>query len=598
MDMSPLFLLGLIGIIGFFCQWLAWKVKLPAILFLLLCGILMGPVTGLLDPDALFGDLLFPLVSLSVAIILFEGSLTLNKSELKDIKPTVRNMVSYGALINITVTTLATHYLIGLSWSLSALFGALMVVTGPTVIMPMLRSVKPNAKISRTLRWEGIIIDPLGALFGVLIFEWIVAQNSSSDWLHVISIFSQTIIVGSLLGAIAAYIFGTLIRKNWIPEYLQNFAAIVFVTATFATSDSLMHESGLLAVTVMGIYLANMKGVFIRDILNFKESLTIILVSILFILLSARIDVDTLSLLGINAIGLFLVMQFLARPLKVFASTLGSTFTFKERLLLSWIGPRGIVAAAVSVVFALKLEELGIANANLLVPLTFTIIVGTVLVQSATARPLAKWLGVAESQTPGWLIIGANPVAIAIASALKDVGVNTRLCDSHWNHISHARMEGLDTYYGNPISSHADTYMELSGIGGLVGLSSDHGQNIASALRFREDFENQSIHTLYPDLESTPLLKHREDEDYTGGNLFGENITYRRLEKALNDGHSISTTLITEQFDALTWREQNPTAVMLFVVDNDGAIRWVLNQQDSEKLQAGEKVASINMDSL
>lgn len=238
--------------------------KAAAILPLLVTGLLLGPVSGFLNPDELFGDLLFSFISLSVAIILFEGSLTLKRSEFKEIGSVVRNLVSYGALINASIITVATHYLAGLSWSLSALFGAIMVVTGPTVIMPMLRTVKPNAVLARTLRWEGIVIDPLGALFAVLVFEWIVAQQTSSDLLHVGFVFGETIATGILLGVAAGYGFGLLLRHRQIPEYLQNFSAIAIVTSTFALSNTITHESGLLAVTIMGIWLANMRGVHTR----------------------------------------------------------------------------------------------------------------------------------------------------------------------------------------------------------------------------------------------------------------------------------------------------------------------------------------------
>jgi CPA1 family monovalent cation:H+ antiporter len=393
MEIPSLLLLSLIGLLGLLCQWAAWRVKLPAILFLLLTGILLGPVTGLLDPDALFGDLLFSFISLSVAIILFEGSLTLKRSELSEVGSVVKNLVTYGALLNGVIVTICTHYLTGISWSLSALFGAIMVVTGPTVIMPMLRTVRPNAVLARTLRWEGIVIDPLGALLAVLVFEWIVAHQIGTNLLHVFSIFGQTIAVGSVLGGGVAYSYGLLLRHRFIPLYLHNFSAIVVVTSTFAVSNILMHESGLLAVTIMGIWLANMRGVHTRDILNFKENLTLMLVSTLFIVLSARLQFDGLITLGWGALGVLLVMQFIARPVKVFLSTINSTLSRNERLLLAWVGPRGIVAAAITAVFALKLELMNIPHAELLVPLAFSVIIGTVVIQSATARYLTVKLG-------------------------------------------------------------------------------------------------------------------------------------------------------------------------------------------------------------
>ncbi|QDP03017.1 sodium:proton antiporter [Thalassotalea sp. PS06] len=572
-----LLILGLIGLLGFLCQWLAWRVSLPAILFLLLTGILIGPTFELLDVNELFGDLLFPFISLSVAIILFEGSLTLKLQELRDIGKSVRNMVSYGALINATITTVATHYVIGLSWSLSALFGAIMVVTGPTVIMPMLRSVKPNARISKALRWEGIVIDPLGALLAVLVFEWIVAQQTSASLTHVALIFTQTILLGIVLGVICGHCFGLLLRKHWIPDYLQNYAAIAFVGSAFALSNTLMHESGLLTVTIMGIWLSNMKDVHIRDILNFKESLTIILVSALFIILAARINFDTLLQLGWGAVIILLVMQFIARPLKVFVSTVGSGFSLPERTLLAWIGPRGIIAAAVSAVFALRLEELQLENAELIVPLAFSVIIGTVVIQSATARTFARFLKVSEPDTEGYLIIGANPVAISIATALENAGVKTLLCDTQWENISEARMNGLTTYYGNPLSQHADIYMELSGLGGMLGLSPYHSQNTAAALRFKEDFGIRQVFTLASAEDEKRNAKHRASGFYKGQVLFAENIGYRDLSRMIRGEYQIKTTQLTQTYQYSDWLDTHDPehSILLFALDEQKKIHFV-----------------------
>lgn len=329
--MTSLTLLGLIGFIGFLCQWFSAKVKLPAILFLLLSGILLGPIFSVFDPNVLFGDLLFPFISLSVAIILFEGALTLKRNELKGIGRPVRRMVSVGVIVNSGVMTFATHYLLGLSWSLSALFGALMVVTGPTVIMPMLKTVRPIPKIADILRWEGIVIDPIGALIAVLVFQWIAVQNAAAQVSDIFTVFIGTVLAGLIIGAIAGYGFGLALRHHLIPEKLHNFAALALVCAVFAISDDVMHESGLLSVTVMGMLLANMKNVHIDSILEFKEDLTVVFVSALFIVLAARLDLEAFLALGWGALLVLMVMQFIARPLKVALSFIGSDFTWKER---------------------------------------------------------------------------------------------------------------------------------------------------------------------------------------------------------------------------------------------------------------------------
>ncbi|HXD37273.1 MAG TPA: sodium:proton antiporter, partial [Rhodanobacter sp.] len=417
--------------IGFLAQWLAWRVRLPAILFLLLAGILLGPATGLLNPDKLLGDLLFPIVSLSVALILFEGSLTLRFNELPGIGNAVRGLVSYGAVAALLLLALAAHLVAGLSWPIALLFGALACVTGPTVIAPMLRTLRPNARIANTLRWEGIVIDPLGALFAVLIYEAIVSQREG----HTLGVFVATILCGAVIGGLAAMVIGFLLRRQMIPEYLQNYAVLATVPLAFSVSNALTHESGLLAVTIMGIALGNMRNVHMDDILDFKESLTTVLVSLLFILLAARLHWPLPDGMLGAGIALFVIAQLLVRPVTVALSSMGSSLTWRERALIGWVAPRGIVAASVSALFALRLDALGVPGADALVPLVFTLIIGTVVLQSATARPLALWLKVAEPEPRGVLIFGSDHVARAIGTSLKDAGFRVVLADDDWDGI-------------------------------------------------------------------------------------------------------------------------------------------------------------------
>ena len=572
--MSSLLMLATIGLAGFFCQWLAHKVKLPAILFLLLTGLFLGPVVGILDPDLLFGELLFPYISLSVAVILFEGALTLRFDELKEIGKPVRNMVTFASVINAVIITVATHYLIGLSWELSALFGAIMVVTGPTVIMPMLKTVKPNHRISDVLRWEGIVIDPIGALFAVLVFEWIAVQQASEHLSDVFIIFIQAVGVGTLTGLVAGYAFGWLLRKHLIAESIQNFASLSFVCFVFAVSDTLAHESGLLAVTVMGVLLANMRGVHIHSILDFKEDLTVIFVSALFIVLAARLDFGGFTQLGLGAVFVFLVMQFIARPIKVALSFIGSDFTYRERAMVAWIGPRGIVAAAVTAVFALKLSELGFEQADLLVPLAFSIIIGTVVFQSLTARPVAKLLKVAQPNTPGVLIVGANVFSLTVAEALRKAGVETIVCGKNWDNLRPARLAGLKTYYGNPSSDHASLNLNLAPYGIMLGLSNHHEYNISQVARFRDEFGSRQVFTLPATQDPDRHHKHLASEQTTGQILFGLEQNFSKLRKDINNGASIGMTEITEEYGFDQWRSDNPDALKLFTIDKGGDISF------------------------
>lgn len=564
-----------------FCQWLAWRAKLPAILFLLIAGIIAGPATNLVNPDELFGELLFPMISLSVAVILFEGALTLKFRELREIGSVVRNMVTYGALINASITTVAVHYLTGIAWPMAALFGAIMVVTGPTVIVPLLRTIKPNARVSNALRWEGIVIDPLGALFAVVVFEWIVARQTGEGVGHVSMIFMSTIATGTIIGAAVGHLFGLVLRHHMLPEYLHNFSTLAIVCGAFALSEEIHHESGLLTVTIMGMWLANMRDVNTEEILNFKESLTVVLVSSLFIIMAARIDFGAFKALGWGGVGVLLTIQLFSRPIKVFFSTLGSVFTPKESLVLAWVGPRGIVAAAVTSLFALKLEKLGFYQSNLLVPLAFAVIMGTVIIQSATARPLARALGVAEPDDRGYLIVGANPVARAIASSLQTAGYRVLLSDTYWDNISAARMENLPTYYGSLMSEHADTHLDMIGLGGMLGLSHHADRNNLAVLKYRNEFGPQNVLSLATKADNTAASsKHITSDRHRGDILFGVDMTYSKLAGMITKGAQIKSTMLTEEFDFQAWldHESNFYNVPLFVVDGKENLHWFTDE--------------------
>lgn len=563
-----------IGLVGIFCQWFAWWVKLPAILFLLLVGIIAGPVLGLLRPDALFGDLLFPLVSLSVAVILFEGGLTLKFSEIRGVETVVRNLVTGGVLVTWVITTIAARTIIGFSWELSLLFGAVTVVTGPTVIVPMLRTVRPTAHIASILRWEGIVIDPVGALLAVLVFEFIVSGLGSAAMGHTFITFGRIVATGVVAGVAGGYLFGEALRRRFLPEYLHSVAALSVAVGLFAGADFIETESGLLAVTIMGMWLANMKGVPVGEILNFKESLTILLVSVLFILLAARIEPAQIQELGWGAVAVFLVIQFIARPVKVLASTIGSTLSWAERGILGWIAPRGIVAAAIAALFGLKLEEAGFDKASLLVPLTFVVIVGTVVLQSFTARPLAKSLGVAEPEPRGFLIIGANKVARAIAKSLVDNDFQVLLADTSWDNIKEARMAGLPTYYGNPVSEHADRRLDLVGIGRLLALAPRSELNTLACLKYSQEFGYANVYGVKTSSEKKSEEKYRASAHQSGNRLFGKDVTYAKLASLLSQGAVIKSTTLSKTFDLEHYKKKHgASATMLFAINPKGQIK-------------------------
>jgi NhaP-type Na+/H+ or K+/H+ antiporter len=584
-----LMLTGMLAI-GFLAQWVAWRVKLPAILFLLLAGILLGPVGHVLDPDKLLGPLLFPLVSLSVALILFEGSLTLRFHELSGIGHVVRGLVSYGAIVALLLLAAAGHYLAGMSWDLALLFGALTCVTGPTVIVPMLRTLRPNARIANTLRWEGIVIDPLGALFAVLIYEAIVSRHQG----HAIGVFLSTVLIGMISGGVAALVLAFLLRRQLIPEYLQNFGTLALVLLSFTVSNDIAHDSGLLTVTVMGIALCNMRDVHIDDILDFKEHLTVLLVSMLFILLAARLTWPLPPSTLWAGMAIFLAAQFVVRPITVIVSSMGSTMTWRERALISWVAPRGIVAASVSALFSLRMAHLGVPGSEELVPLVFILIIGTVVFQSATSLPLARWLKVAEPDPHGVLIYGSDAVARAIGKVLKEADFHVLLADDDWDGIRRARMEGLSTFYGNPVSAHADLNLDLIGIGQMLGLSTHRERNSLACLHYQQEFGREKVYRLRNlALQETTHRKALNDRLLVPA-LFEEGMTHARLAELLVRGWRIKSTGLTVTFDWPHFIEQyGSTSILMFGIDEKGALRVAAERRELEPRPGWTAIALV-----
>ncbi|OEY66463.1 cation:proton antiporter [Marinobacter sp. X15-166B] len=580
MSVSVIVLLAMIGVLSLVCQWLAWRLRVPAILFLLASGLVVGPLLGWLNPEPLFGQLLFPMISLSVAIILFEGSLTLRYEEIRGHGNMVRNLIPIGSLVTALVGTLAARWALGVSWEVALLFGAISVVTGPTVIVPLLRSVKPTAKLANILRWEGIIIDPIGALLAVLVFEGIVSWGQSNVFSHSLYIFGKTLLVGLVIGGVAGWLNGLALRNHWLPQYLHNPGTLMFMLGVYTLSNEFAHESGLVTVTVMGIWMANMKRVPTDSLIEFKESLSVLLISALFIILAARVQFSAIADLGWALIIVLLALILVARPASVFLSAIGTSLNWRDKLFLSWVAPRGIVAAAVSALFALQLQNSGQGNAEALVPLVFILIITTVTLQSLTARPVARLLKVAEPAEYGFLILGANPLARQIGAALAHHEVPVVLTDTNWENVRQARMDNLKVYFGNPVSEYAATHLDLTGIGNLLVISPYKHLNSLATYHFLDWFGDRHVYNLTegdqdPDARHQTAAKIRE----TRG-LFGQ-LSYSRLASLIHEGYGVKTTQLSDAFGYEEFQAQyDQQAIVLFVIDGKGHINPVTADQE------------------
>lgn len=579
MAMSAPLLLVIIGISSLAAQWVAWLLRLPAILPLLVFGILLGPVGHVLQPDALFGSLLFPLVSLSVAIILFEGALTLRFDEIQGLGKVVRNLVTIGMLITFLVISVSCWALLDFPPELAALVGAVTVVTGPTVIAPLMRVVRPNRAINQVLRWEGIIIDPVGAIFTLLVFEFIVLSQKAESLMHLFWTLGVTAAVGMAGGVLFGWLLGIALKRVLLPGYLQNFAVLAVMLTAFGLSNAVADESGLLTVTIMGIWLANMRDVDLTDIIAFKEELSALLISGLFIILAARLDLNALLAMGWPLLALLLIVQFIARPLCIAASTAGSSLHWREKVMLSWVSPRGIVAAAVSSLFALTLERTGYPGADKLVTVVFAVIIGTVVLQSLTSSMLARSLRVQQQEPRGVLIVGANSVARSVAAALKKLDIPVQVTDSSWEYYRQARMEGIAAYYGNAWSEHAENFLDLSETAHVLALSPNRHQNALAVYHFSHIFGEGNVAAI----RSGPALKNRRDSESPRFRrhevLFGQEQTYGRLSSLLAKGATLKTTRLNENFGWVDYLEKNHGVIPLFVQDEAGKLSVVKGDQ-------------------
>ncbi len=545
---DPTLAITLIVASGVFAQWLGARLRTPAILPLLFMGFLLGPGLGLLNPDAVFGDLLFPTISMAVAVILFEGALTLRFADLRGAATPVIRLVTVGVLVTVLILGWAVHEIFGFSWPLALLFGAIGAVSGPTVVMPLLRTIRPNDKVAQVLRWEAILIDPVGAVLAVVLFEAIVATGAMTEGSSVLA-FLEVFAIGGAVGAGFGFAFGWAL-------------------------NTLGHEGGLVAVTVMGIVLGNLPGLRTGELIDFKESLSVLLISALFIVLAARVDFGGMMAIAGGLALLMAIILFIARPLNVLVSTIGTETSWRERALLSWIAPRGIVAAAISAIFAVRLQEAGVEGAELLVPLTLVMIMVTVVLQSLTARPVAELLGVAEPAARGVLIVGANPFALALAEVLHERGVRVLVADTSWSQTRTARMKGLPTFFGNAVSEYADRELDLVGVGSLLALSRQPALNALSCMRYRHEFGSANVFAVRHDAATFEKGSDPLPLELRGHLLFKPELTLERAQEMLREGYKVRLTRLTEEFDFEALSEQiGGTDNMLLAIDKDGLVK-------------------------
>ncbi|MDM9629845.1 cation:proton antiporter [Robiginitalea aurantiaca] len=576
-----------IVILGIVAQWVAWRMKLPAILPLILIGLLVGPLSTLYTKDGskliepvyngtngLFpGELLYHFVSLAISIILFEGGLTLKRSEVENVGPTITKLITLGSAVTFFGAGIAAHFIFDLSWQISFLFSSLIIVTGPTVITPILRNIPLKKDVSAILKWEGILIDPIGALVAVLVFEFISVGEGQEYTQTALIEFGKILLFGFTFGFTFAHGLAFAIKKNLIPHYLLNVVSLSVVLLVYIESDIFAHESGLLAVVVMGLVMGNLNLPNIKELLYFKESLSVLLISILFILLAAHIDLADLQLIySWNTVILFAIIVFLIRPIAVFLSSHGSDLNLSEKIFISWVGPRGIVAAGIASLFGSKLIARGEPGAEFITPLVFTVVLGTVLLNATTARPFAKLIGVFLTKSEGILIIGASKASRLIGKYLKRNNRHVVLIDSNQGNIDKAKKLGLEAFSANIYSDNLGDNIELNDVGYLIAMTANPDINNYAIEKFRDEFgENGSFRIVGSEEINSP-------ESHDNQSLFSTTDDFVRFMDAVRFNPAIHELELRDyaHYEELSQKARADDAIVqLFIKSPDGQLHII-----------------------
>lgn len=580
------FKIALIGVLGIGAQWLAWRLQRPAIVLMAIAGLIFGPLlmwvfsmdfvqnsqtlhdiidAVRLNPEKDFGTLYRPMVGIAVAIILFEGGFNLRFKDLRDASHAVSRMVLVAAPIAWLLGAAAAHYIVGQPWDIAAMIGGLFVVTGPTVILPLLRQAHLPGRPAAVLKWEGIVNDPLGALFAVAGFEFIRFTARGEDIQFAMLMLVAAAVLGAVIGAVSGWALAWAFRRGHVPEYLKAPVVLMWVLFIYVMANELAEETGLLAVTALGIAMANSKFAAMVEMRRFKENIAVLLVSGIFVVLTATLTPEVLKSmfviegsgkpfpLNINwrIIGFVFAMMFVVRPVAVFVSTIWSGLNWRETLLVSWIAPRGIVAVAVAGLFATELQELGRPEGAVFVPLAFALVFATVLSAGFTISPLTRRLGFARDHKEGVMIVGANPWSLGFARALKDMDIPVLMADTNWRRLRTARLEGHTVFYGEVLSENADHRLDHSAFSHLIAATPNDAYNALVCVEFAPELGRHRVFQVSD--------QEREETDPAA-------ITFTARGRNLATGG--------KSFDALTrdwwggWRFRSTTLSEEYTFDN------------------------------
>ena len=578
-----IFACAMIGALGLGAQWLAWRLQAPAIVLMSLAGLAVGPLWSvifgdpLLSPQATFGDVFRPIVSLAVAVILFEGGLVLKFENLREAGAAVRRMIFIGGPLAWIMGTIAAYYAAGLDWASAVVFAGVMVVTGPTVIMPLLRQSKLGGRPAQFLKWEGIVNDPIGALFAVAAFEFIrvasQGQRLFGAGLWIIMAACYGIVLGVLFGWAMAKAF----REGWTPEYLKAPLILATIILCYTMAEMFQKEIGLVAVTAYGMTLGNSKLAGLTELQKFKEDIAILLVSGVFVMLTADLTPAIISqAINWNSLAFLLCMLFIVRPLSVWISTYG-TLNRKEAILLGWIAPRGIVAVAVSGLFGSLLVDLSregrffFEGADQITPLAFAMVFTTVVLHGFTIGPLSRGLGLARKEKPGVLMVGANAWSVQFATALEKSGIDVIVADSNYRRLKSSRDAGLEIFMGEVLSEDAEIKLDHARFSTVIALSTNDSYNALVCSHFAPEVGRHMVYQL------SISDDEENDERVVSSNARGRTLirrgrTYDSLIRDQYRGWEFARTPLTDKYSLEQFRMDRPGADIVAELRPDGTL--------------------------
>lgn len=583
---------AVVAMAGVAAQWLAWRFQLPAIVLLLVAGAVVGPISGIIEPTAEFDKLVKPVVAIAVAIILFEGGLTLNFHQISETSKAVHRLVVLGAPIAFVLGALNAYYVAGLSLWPALVFGGILVVTGPTVIIPLLRQAQLAKRPASLLRWEAILADPLGALIAVFVYETFLVLSGQ----HQVDTLLLRIVFALVLGAGGGWLLGRALVwafvRGHVPEFLKTPLILASVLAAYAGSNVVLEESGLLTVTVFGLALGNSRIASLGEVKRFKEIMTILLVSAVFIVLTASLKPEELvSALEPRTLAFVAVLLLVVRPASVWLSTLGTGLSVNERLLVGWIAPRGVVAVAVSGLFAGLLEARGIADGERLVPLAFAVVVVTVVAHGFSIGPLARRLGLSSGGAGGLFIVGANRFTVALAEKLKSLEVPVLVADRNWGRLRAARQAGLATHYGEVLSEVAEHTLSLGAYSHLLAASDNDDYNALVCTNFGPEIGRSQVLQIG---RSDDEAAHQQLMVTLGGRPFLPDAGgLWALETKIAQGWRISATALREEFDFTAMRAARAEGAFTVLVVTGGGRLAVGPFEEARTPKPGDTVLNM-----